>query len=265
LIAARVAGIERVFKVGGPQAIAAMAIGTATIPKVDKIFGPGNRFVTAAKALVTLPPYGTGIDTLAGPSELLVIADTSASPSWIAADLIAQAEHGPDSQVVLVSESDDVIERVNKEITLQLAKTADTSEFKLFAINSLGMSFALQVGSLEQAIDFANRYAPERLHLACRDAERLATFIHHAGSVFLGDRSSVVFGDYASGTNHILPTGGVARYCGGVTVESYLKPVSFQSVSADGANRLVKAVSTLAHAEGLLGHARAVEARCEHD
>jgi histidinol dehydrogenase len=263
LFAARTAGIERVFKVGGAQAIAAMAIGTETVPKVDKIFGPGNRFVTAAKALVSLPPYAVGIDALAGPSELLVIADSSCNPNWVAADLVSQAEHGPDSQVVLVTDDIDVLAAVDAELEASLKYAAEGPEQENTLRTSLSHSFALLVPDLEQAIAFANDYAPEHLGLACREAEKRALQIRNAGSVFVGDYSSVVFGDYASGTNHTLPTGATARFNGGLTLESFLKPVSFQSVSAKGVHSLAEPLSELTRAEGLRGHNRAAALRIQ--
>jgi histidinol dehydrogenase len=257
LAAAAEVGITEIYAIGGAQAIAAMAIGTASVPKVDKIFGPGNRYVSAAKSLVTLPPYNRAIDGTAGPSELLVIADESAPPAWIAADLLSQAEHGPGSQVVLVSPSEALVRTVVLECEKQIA-TLPRAEFLRESLNG---SFALIVGTIEEAIAFSNEYAPEHLQLAVQQSEQFAASIRNAGSVFLGYRSSVVFGDYASGTNHTLPTNGSARAAGGVTVESFMKSISFQSIEADGLPRLIPDVEVLARSERLEAHARAAAMR----
>lgn len=257
LLAARIAGIQRVFKVGGAHAIAAMAVGTESVPKVDKIFGPGNRFVTAAKALVSIPPFRTGIETLAGPSELMIIADSSCDPEWVAADLISQAEHGSDSQVVLVSNDSDVITRVKSEVERQITDSSDGAELR----RSFEKSFALLVRDLRQAVEFANLYAPEHLSFACLDAEKWALLVKCAGSVFVGPLSSVVFGDYASGTNHTLPTGATARYNGGLTLASFLKPITFQTINKNGLESLSSTLHELTGAEGLSAHQRAAKIR----
>ncbi len=251
-------GIEEIFAVGGAQAIAAMAVGTESVPRVDKIFGPGNRYVAAAKSLASLPPTSTAVDLPAGPSELLVIADDSADPRWLAADLLSQAEHGEGSQVVLVSPSQLLIDRVQNECAHQM----ETLPRKDAIRRMWDSSYALLVSTPDDAIAFSNAYAPEHLQLAIADAERYAGRIANAGSVFLGPGTSVVYGDYASGTNHTLPTGGSARYTGGVTVESFMKSVSFQTVAPEGRTSLLTVVTTLARAEGLEAHARAAEARC---
>jgi|ERR1041384_14736 histidinol dehydrogenase len=253
-------GLRTLYKVGGAQAVAAMALGTETIPRVDKIFGPGNRYVTAAKALASRPPLDVAIDMLAGPTELLVIADEAANPRDVAADLLSQAEHGEDSQVVLISTSAELISRVATEVRGQLVDLPRSA----IAAQALEKSFSLLVESLDQAIAFSNQYAPEHLILAVGDADRYAPEIMNAGSVFMGFRSSVVFGDYAAGTNHTLPTGGHARAAGGLTVESFMKPVFFQTVSGHGVQTLSPIVKTLARAEGLEAHARAAEIREAH-
>ncbi len=250
--------IGEIFAVGGAQAIAAMAIGTQSVPKVDKIFGPGNRYVAAAKSLASLPPYNTGIDLPAGPSELLVIADDSADPRLVAADLLSQAEHGEGSQVVLISTSPSLLDSVRRECDRQL----DALPRKDSVRRMWDASFALLVPALDDAIAFSNDYAPEHLQLAVASPERYSGLIRNAGSVFLGPGTSVVYGDYASGTNHTLPTGGSARFSGGLTVESFMKPVSFQYVNPEGQSALRPVVAALARAEGLEAHARAAEARC---
>ncbi len=257
LAAARVAGVHRIFRVGGSQAIAAMALGTETIPRVDKIFGPGNRFVTAAKAAVSRSPYNTGIDLIAGPSELLIIADETSDTDWLAADLLTQTEHGSDSQVVLISTSADLV-------TTIIAKLKDRLELlprKSIAEESLQHSFAIITENLNQAFHFANLYAPEHLMISVQDAEKYTSEIQNAGSVFLGPLTTVVFGDYASGTNHTLPTNGTARFSGGLIVESFMKPISFQKVSSEGVAALVDTVRVLARVEGLEAHAIAAEFR----
>jgi histidinol dehydrogenase len=259
--AAKIGGVHRIFKAGGAQAIAAMAAGTATIPKVDKIFGPGNRFVTAAKSILSHHPFNTPIDMIAGPSELLLIADNSSSPEFVAADLLTQTEHGPDSQVILVCASQDFIISVQAQLELQLSKLPRRN----LAARSLSGSYALIVSSIEQAIDFANFYAPEHLMLSIKNAEQFAPLIRNAGSVFLGPRTSVVFGDYISGTNHTLPTGGSAVFRGGLTVEDFMKPVSFQSCTAAGAAALADAASKLASMEGLEAHAAAAKLRIRNE
>jgi len=259
LVAARYVGARLIFKVGGAQAIAAMGCGTRTIPKVHKIFGPGNRFVTAAKLVVAQPPFNIAIDMPAGPTELLIVADETGNPRWIAADLISQAEHGEDSQVVLVSTSPGLIQEVESEVAVQLNRLPRAE----IARRALMRGFSLVVKNLEQAIDFSNKYAPEHLILAVRNAGSLTGQIINAGSVFLGALSSVVCGDYAAGTNHTLPTGGWARSMGGITVESFMKPIFFQALSSDGFRSLAPTVKSLARAEHLEGHALAIAVREE--
>jgi len=257
LFAAQSLGLTRIFKVGGAQAIAAMAVGTESIPRVAKIFGPGNRYVTAMKSIVSRPPYSVGIDMFAGPSELLVIADETANAAWVAADLISQAEHGADSPVILVTWSTKVAEGVIEEVERQVTQLPRRS----IASRALERSFVLLVEGENEAVDFSNSYAPEHLILSVAAPESVSPRITNAGSVFLGGMTSVVFGDYASGTNHTLPTGGLAVSSGGLTVLDFMKPIFFQSVDAEGLKSLSSVVRILSRAEGLEGHARAVEVR----
>ena len=257
LVATSQIGIEEVYKIGGAQAIAAMAYGTPSVPKVDKIFGPGNQYVTQAKRFVSSDPNGAAIDLLAGPSELLIIADDNAQSSIVAADLLSQAEHDPQSQVVLVSTSVALAQSVLSDVKRQLEQLPR----KAIASRALQASFALIVGPLNEAVDFSNAYAPEHLIINIRDPESILPRIRHAGSVFLGSYAPVTAGDYASGTNHTLPTGGTARWSSGVSVESFQKSMTFQSISREGLKRLEPALTTLAGTEGLEGHVRAVSLR----
>lgn len=257
LAAASIIGLREIYKVGGAQAIAAMAYGTQSIPKVDKIFGPGNQYVTEAKRIVSSDPAGAAIDMLAGPSELLLVADDSADPQIVAADLLSQAEHDPKSQVVLVTPGEMLAQTVLGEVDRQLR----TLPRNTIAAAALENSYALVVSSLDDAVIFSNQYAPEHLILNVRDAEKLAPRIEHAGSVFLGPNAPVTAGDYASGTNHTLPTGATARSSGGITVESFQKSMTFQSLTGEGLKELAPTLVTLAETEGLEAHARAVRAR----
>ena len=257
LMAAKLCGVKEIYKVGGAQAIAAMAYGTESIPKVDKIFGPGNQFVVAAKMLVSIDPDGAAIDMPAGPSEVLVIADRFANPKWVAADLLSQAEHGPDSQVVLLSNDQNIIRRVKKEIKCQLAELP-RSEIAQRALNG---SFCLVAESLAKAFEFSNVYAPEHLILNLKNAKTFCSKVVNAGSVFLGPYSTEAAGDYASGTNHTLPTSGYARSYSGVTVESFMKKISFQKITPKGALNIGPAVLVMAEKEGLIGHKKAMEYR----
>ena len=257
LVAAEMVGVKQVYKIGGAQAIAAMAVGTKSIPSVDKIFGPGNRFVSAAKSIISQPPYSVAIDMLAGPSELLIVADESANPRWVAADLLSQAEHGNDSPVVLVSTSSNFIDEVEKWISVQQSSLTRSAMIE----ESIRNSVSLVVNSIDEAIQVANSYAPEHLILAVNNPEKFIPRIQNAGSVFIGNLTSVVFGDYASGTNHTLPTNGSAVSTGGLTVESFMKPVSFQSITIEGFQNLAGIVKTLALTEGLDAHASAVTVR----
>jgi histidinol dehydrogenase len=255
LYAAAKCGITRVFKVGGAQAIAAMAYGTKSTPKVDKILGPGNSFVMMAKQLITLE--GVVIDMPAGPSEVLVIADDSANASFVAADLLSQAEHGPDSQVILVSTSKKLVEQVNTEIAKQLK----TLPRKAIAEKALANSRALLFKNLDGAISFSNQYAPEHLILSCKNAEKLAEKVISAGSVFIGNYSPESAGDYASGTNHTLPTNSYARAYSGVSVDSFVKKITFQRISPEGLNQLGSTIEIMAEAEQLQAHKNAVTIR----
>lgn len=248
-----------ILKAGGAQAVAAMAWGTESVPKADKIFGPGNQYVTAAKMLLQNSEAQVAIDMPAGPSEVLVIADDTAEPSFVAADLLSQAEHGADSQVVLVATSDFDQEACEQEIEKQLAALPR----KKMAARALDNSFALEVESLDEAFAFSNRYAPEHLIVQCDDAESWKENVQNAGSVFLGKWSPESVGDYASGTNHTLPTYGYARMYSGVSVDSFCKFITMQQLSEEGLKAIAPSVETLAELEELEGHRRAVEIRLE--
>lgn len=256
LFVAQLLGIETVVKVGGAQAVAALALGTGTVPAVDKIFGPGNRYVTAAKQLAAAE-YGVAIDMPAGPSEVLVIADTSANPAFVAADLLSQAEHGPDSQVVVLSDSAAVLEQVQAEVARQLA----TLPRREVATQALENSRAILLADANAMLAFSNQYAPEHLILATDNAEALATGVTNAGSVFLGHLTPEAVGDYASGTNHTLPTSGYARQYSGVSLDSFVKKITFQRLTAAGLQSIGPVVEIMAEAEGLVAHARAVSVR----
>ena len=258
LFAASVAGIGRVYKTGGAQAIAAMAFGTATIPAVYKIFGPGNQYVTAAKQLVSTE--GVAIDMPAGPSEVAVFADASADPEFIAADLLSQAEHGEDSQVMLVTTDTTLAEKVKVRINDQL----QTLPRKSIAEKALLNSRMVVVPDNETAMDLLNLYAPEHLILACADARTLADKVINAGSVFIGHLSPESAGDYASGTNHTLPTNGYAKAYSGVSVMSFMKQVTFQLLTPEGLHSIGPAVMEMAAAEGLHAHANAVSVRLKN-
>ncbi len=257
LFAAEVAGVPRIFKVGGAQAIAAMAYGTESIPKADKIFGPGNRYVTCAKLLVQ--QAGVAIDLPAGPSEVLVFADDTAVPAFVAADLLSQAEHGADSQVVLLTTSEAMLNAVLAELETQTATLSRQSVIR----QSLAHSLAVLLKNEDEALAAINFYAPEHLILACENAETLAERVSNAGSVFLGNYSPETAGDYASGTNHTLPTYGFARSYSGVSLDSFFKKITFQHISREGLRALGPTLVTLATAEELPAHARAVELRLE--
>lgn len=257
LVAARACGIRRVFRVGGAQAIAAMAFGTASVPRCDKLFGPGNSFVTEAKRQVSMHADGPAIDMPAGPSEVLVIADAGADAGFVAADLLSQAEHGPDSQVLLVSDDAGLLARVDAAIDAQLA-TLPRAEI---ARRSLAASRAILVDRIETAFDISNRYAPEHLILALRDPEPWLERVTAAGSVFLGDWAPEALGDYCSGTNHVLPTSGAARAFSGLSVASFQNAISVQAVDRAGLRAIGPTAVTLAQAEGLEAHARAVSLR----
>lgn len=255
LFAAQLVGIRKIFKIGGVQAIGAMAYGTETVPAVYKIFGPGNQYVTAAKQLVQMD--GLAIDMPAGPSEVCVMADDTAVPAFVAADLLSQAEHGPDSQVLLVSTSASLINQVNEELEKQLSALPR----KELAAIALSNSRAVLMDTIEEAIELVNAYAAEHLIIACNQAETIAEKIVNAGSVFIGNYSPESVGDYASGTNHTLPTNAYARMYSGVSVDSFVKKITFQKLTREGLSSIAGTVEIMAEAEGLSAHARAVTIR----
>lgn len=257
LFAARLVGVTKIFKVGGAQAIAALAYGTESIPSVYKIFGPGNQYVTKAKQLIT--EEGIAIDMPAGPSEVLVLADESCNPKYVAADLLSQAEHGEDSQVVLVLLRKTLQENIERELTRQL----DALPRKDIAKKALANSQVVIIENVSDAIDFVNRYAPEHLIINTKEPEAIAARIVNAGSVFLGNFSPEAVGDYASGTNHTLPTNGYARSYAGVSLESFVKYITFQKLSKEGLKALGPVVEQMAEAEELVGHKMAVRVRLE--
>jgi histidinol dehydrogenase len=253
--AAQLTGITRIYKVGGAQAIAAMAYGTESIPKVYKIFGPGNQYVTKAKQLVS--QYGIAIDMPAGPSEVLVLADETADPAFVAADLLSQAEHGEDSQVMLVVTDEKIISSIQAEIEKQLS----TLPRKSIAEKSLQHSKAICFSEQKTALDFVNEYAPEHLIINTREADSLANRIINAGSIFIGNYSPEAIGDYASGTNHTLPTNGYAKASAGVSLESFIRYITFQKLTEEGLKTLGPVVEKMAEAEQLTGHKQAVSIR----
>ena len=255
LYAASVAGITKVFKVGGVQAIAALAYGTHTIPKTYKVFGPGNQYVTCAKQLIQ--QEGIAIDMPAGPSEVCVLADETANAAYVAADLLSQAEHGVDSQVILVTCEEGVIEAVVEEINKQVAVLPR----KEIALKALENSKAIIVKNMKLAIDFVNEYAAEHLIISCQYASEIGEKIVNAGSIFLGNYSPESVGDYASGTNHTLPTNGFARAYSGVSVDSFVKKITFQHLTKQGLTNIGNTVIEMATAEGLDAHANAVKVR----
>jgi histidinol dehydrogenase len=255
LYAASLVGVTAIYSVGGAQAIAAMAYGTTTIPKVHKIFGPGNQYVTAAKQLVQ--QNGMAIDMPAGPSEVCVWADENAIPSFVAADLLSQAEHGPDSQVILVANHKAIVDAIQLEIDLQLI----TLPRKDIAVKALANSKAIILSNQDQAIDLINAYAPEHLILAVDNALQIADKIINAGSVFIGNYSPESVGDYASGTNHTLPTNGHAKAYSGVSLDSFVKKITFQQLTERGLMNIAPTVIEMAEAEGLQAHSNAVSVR----
>jgi histidinol dehydrogenase len=259
LYTAKLIGVNKIFKIGGAQAIAAMAYGTESIPAVYKIFGPGNQYVTAAKQLVQM--QGIAIDMPAGPSEVCVWADETANPSFVAADLLSQAEHGPDSQVLLVSTQAEVIDKVIEEVNRQvlLLPRKDT------ALKALENSKAIVIEDSGTAIELINAYAPEHLILMCKDADASAQRIVNAGSVFIGHYSPESVGDYASGTNHTLPTNGFANAYSGVSVDSFVKKITFQKLTKEGLASISNTVVQMAEAEGLEAHAQAVRVRMQQN
>ncbi len=257
LFAAKICGITEVYKIGGAQAIATMAYGTETIRKVDKIFGPGNRYVLKAKQLVCLE--GVAIDMPAGPSEVMVVADSTAKVPFIVADLLSQAEHGPDSQVILVCQDLSMAREVQREINDRKALLPREG----IVDKALTDSRIVVFSNLEDGIEFANAYAPEHLILSVADPESLASKVTAAGSVFMGHYSPESAGDYASGTNHILPTKGTAVAWSGVGVDTFMHAITFQSLSKEGLSRIGGAIITMAEAEGLKAHAEAVRVRLD--
>lgn len=254
LYAASECGVDRIFKVGGAQAVAAMAYGTETVPAVDKIFGPGNRYVTKAKEIVSRK---VAIDMPAGPSEVLVMADSSAVPSFVASDLLSQAEHGPDSQVILVCDSEDLADRVQKEVEVQLGNLPR----KDVAVRALENSRVIVLPSFEDQIEFVNMYAAEHLIISLEQPWEVAERITAAGSIFIGNYTPESAGDYASGTNHTLPTSGWARSCSGVNLDSFTKKITCQEITREGMSLLGKTIITMAKAEGLDAHANAAKIR----
>ncbi len=255
LLAARLVGIDKVYKIGGVQAIGAMAYGTETVPQVYKIFGPGNQYVTCAKQLIQ--QQGIAIDMPAGPSEVCVLADDTADASFVAADLLSQAEHGADSQVLLVSTS----EKLMAEVQVELTKQLNNLSRKELASKSLNNSTAILISNITEAIELVNAYAAEHLIISCENAEKLSHAIINAGSIFLGNFSPESVGDYASGTNHTLPTNGFARAYSGVSLDSFVKKISFQQLTEHGLAKIANTVELMALAEGLDAHANAVRVR----
>lgn len=255
LYTADLIGINKIYKVGGAQAISAMAFGTESIPQVYKIFGPGNQYVTKAKELVQ--QTGTAIDMPAGPSEVLVIADETCKPSFVAADLLSQAEHGADSQVILLSPSDDVIDNVLDEINSQINELPRKEVAEL----ALKQSRAVQCVSIEECLELSNYYAPEHLIIASEKAESILNQIQNAGSVFVGNYSCESAGDYASGTNHTLPTNGYARNYSGVSLDSFIRKITFQRLTEKGIQNIGPSIECMAEAEQLFAHKNAVSLR----
>ena len=255
LYAAKISGVANVFKLGGVQAIGAMAYGTETVPKTSKIFGPGNQYVVAAKQLVSIADVA--IDMPAGPSEVLVLADESANPAFVASDLLSQAEHGADSQVVLVTNSEEVVLKVLHEIEIQLEKLPR----KQTAAKALENSVSIVLESMEERVDLINEYAPEHLIINTSDFEIISEKITNAGSVFLGAFTPESAGDYASGTNHTLPTNGWARSFSGVNLDSFMKKITFQQISVEGLKNIGPAIEKMAAAELLDAHKNAVSIR----
>ena len=257
LFAAQLVGVTKLFKVGGAQAIGAMAYGTQSVPKVYKIFGPGNQYVTKAKQLVM--EESVAIDMPAGPSEVLVMADSSADPAFVAADLLSQAEHGEDSQVILVVSRASVIDPIQKEIERQISQLPR----KTIAERALVNSRVILLENEKDAIAFVNEYAPEHLIINTKNTEGISAEIINAGSVFLGNYSPEAIGDYASGTNHTLPTNGYAKAFAGVALESFMKYITYQRLTKEGIISLGPAVEQMAEAEQLMGHKMAVRVRLD--
>lgn len=257
LVASTLCGIDQVFKLGGAQAIAAMAYGTASIPKVDKIFGPGNRWVTAAKMLVANDADGAALDMPAGPSEVLVIADEQANATFVAADLLAQAEHSADAQAILTTTSTKLIDAVMNELTQQTARLSRNETL----LKALAHARLILVDSLDTAFAVSNAYAPEHLIVQVKDARSWLSSVRNAGSVFLGQWTPETMGDYCSGTNHVLPTYGFARAYSGLSLMDFMKRMTVQELSSDGLKDLGPTALTIANLEGLDAHANAVTVR----
>lgn len=258
LFAAKLVGITKVFSVGGIQAIGAMTFGTKSIPKVDKIFGPGNQYVTAAKQVAQ--NFGVAIDMPAGPSEVLVIADNSCKPEFVAADILSQSEHGADSQVILLSDNEKVVEQTLQEIKKQVKELPR----KDIVEKALKNSKSIVLKSIEECVAFSNEYAPEHLILAVNKYAKYTKFISNAGSVFLGNYSCESAGDYASGTNHTLPTNGYARNYSGVSLDSFVKKITFQELTKEGIENIGPAIELMAEAERLIAHKNAVTVRLKY-
>lgn len=257
LYAAKLCGISQIFAIGGAQAIAAMAYGTETIPKVSKIFGPGNAWVTAAKQLVAQDPLGAACDLPAGPSEIMVIADETADSTRVAADLLSQAEHASDAQVMLCTNSLRVAREINQAINDQLQNLPR----KQMAQAVLANSRTLLVSNLAEAIDIANNYAPEHLSLQCENPERWINCLRNCGTVFIGENTAESFGDYVTGSNHVLPTYGYARCYSGLSVADFMRYMTIQTLTQEAVSNLAQATITLAELEGLTAHANAVRCR----
>ena len=257
--AARLSGIEKIFKVGGAQSIAAMAHGTESIPQADKIFGPGNSWVTKAKQMISTLGLPVSIDMPAGPTEVMIISDGCTNPKFIAYDLLSQAEHGIDSQVILISQDNSFLEKV----AIEIDKAIETISTREIAKVSMENSKFICVNELEDAFQISNNYAPEHLIINCQDAEEMLPRISSAGSVFLGEWSPESAGDYCSGTNHVLPTAGFATSYSGLSVDSFCKSISVQSLSKEGLQSIGDDIINLAMSEGLEAHAKAVSVRIE--
>ena len=255
LYTAKLCGVTKIYKIGGIQAIAAMTFGTETVPSVYKIFGPGNQYVTVAKQLAT--KYNVAIDMPAGPSELLIYADETANPTFVASDLLSQAEHGPDSQVILVSTSKEIIDETEKEVEAQLEKLPR----KGIATQAIANSKLILVDTEEEALEMINEYGPEHFIVISENEEYFVSNIQNAGSVFIGNYTPESAGDYASGTNHTLPTNGYSKQYSGVNLDSFLKSMTFQKISEKGIKNIGPAIEIMAEAEGLEAHKNAVSIR----
>lgn len=255
--AANLCGITKIYKIGGAQAIAAMAYGTQSVPKVDKIFGPGNAYVTAAKKIVSMSADGAALDMPAGPSEVCIIADESSNPQYVAADLLSQAEHDVMSQVVLISTTQEIAQKIQEQIKIQL----DNLDRKDIAAQAIKNSICIIVDNIEMAMEVSNQYAPEHLILAFETKDDILNSVQNAGSVFIGQWTPESAGDYCSGTNHVLPTNGYARNYSGLNVEAFQKTITFQTINKEGLQNLSNTIQTLANLEGLDAHAKAVAIR----